>query len=88
VTRWASGNSRPYRDHIELVEDRPCREQMFGRSEGLLTLPKLLAAQHGLKRVEIAIGPQHKHSIKLCVVLDLGLIDGKMVFADRPEVAA
>lgn len=39
--------------HIELVEDRPCREQMFGRSEGLLTRPKLLAAQHGLKRVEM-----------------------------------
>jgi hypothetical protein len=59
---------------------------MFGGPEGLLNRPKLLVAQHGLKRVEIGVSAQHEDAIEPRVVLDLGLIDGEVVLADRLEV--
>ena len=72
---------------VELMEDRPGRQQMFCGPEGLLNRPKLLVAEHGVERVEVGIGAQHEDAIELRVALDLGLIDGEVVFAYRLEVA-
>ena len=41
---------------VELVEDRPGREQVLGGAEGLLHRPQLLVAEHGFERIEIGVG--------------------------------
>jgi hypothetical protein len=43
---------------VELVEDRPGREQVLGGAKGLLHRPQLLVAEHGFERVEIGVGAQ------------------------------
>src|SRR5262249_35252816 len=71
---------------VELVEDWPGCEQMFGGPEDLLNGPKLLVTKHRLQRLEIGVGAQHEDAIELRIVLNFGLIDGKVVFADRLEI--
>ena len=73
---------------VELVEDRPGRQQMLGGAEGLLNGPKLLVTQHRFKRVQIGVGAQHKDAVEPFVILDFGLIDREVILADRLEVAA
>jgi hypothetical protein len=73
---------------VELVEDRPCRQQVLGGAEGLLLRPQLLVAEHGRKRIEVGIGPQHEDAVELGVLSDLVGIDREVIIADRPEVTA
>jgi hypothetical protein len=73
---------------VELVEDRPGREQVLGGAEGLLDRPQLLVAEHGFERVEIGVGAQHEDAVEPFVLLDLIGIDPEVILADRLQVAA
>ena len=54
---------RPADGLVELVEDRPGREEILGDTEGLLHLPQLLVAKHGVERIEIGVGAQHEAAV-------------------------
>ena len=73
---------------VELVEDRPCREQVLGGAESLLHRPQLLVAEHGRERVEVGIGAQYEDAVELVVLRDLVGINREVLVADRLQVTA
>jgi hypothetical protein len=50
---------------VELVEDRPGREQVLGGSEGLLHSPQKPFAERGFERLELGVGTQHEDGFEL-----------------------
>src|SRR5215469_17825524 len=73
---------------VELVKDRPCRQQVLCGAKCLLHSPQLLVAQHGLERVQVGVGAQHEDAVELLVLLDPVGINREMIVANGLEITA
>ena len=73
---------------VELMEDRPRREQVLGGVEGLLHGPQLLVAKHGCEWVEVGVGAQHENAVEPLLLFNVCSIDREVLLADRLHIAA